>query len=494
MFTNQLSSRSSRLNILVGLVGIVIGIAAGFAAGVQPLYIWLAVIAVAAVVYFFAKFEQAVLGLLIVRTCLDPFSAQQIPAVYAIGVDALTLLYVLVMLLCGRRVQTDGFFWVFASWVMLQGLWVILLPLGGVGLDAAFLPESMREWVRLFSLLMVYLLVMQMKNRLPPQNMISTLYLALVIPLTVALMQMFVPHLLPPFLVDGGGGEIGGMPVEGPSRIRGTIGHPNPFATLLLMFIALTCWRLGNAKYRLPWLLILGLLSFFFVSTKTLTGLTMLATFVLVFVLPKLSVFYLISGLIFFVFVIGLFANSDFGRQRLDSIANTPLLNPDIDISRAILLAHGDNNSFNWRLSQWNLLLTSVFPQSPLLGYGLGLSIQAGGNGYLPHNDFIRALIEGGIIGFVTFIGFFVAIGFRLIQLIRAAPPGSPQRNLCFILLAVMFSILTGMLSDNIWTHTTLFFYFFTVMAIAGWNWDDLGEQESVGSVGRGGSNVLPNT
>ncbi len=473
MLNNQPSSRSSLLALLVGLAGVGIGVVAGFYAGVEPRYLWLGVVAVAAVVCFFTYFEQSVLGLLVVRTCLDPFSAQQIPAAYALGLDALTLLYVIVMLFRGRRVHTDSFWWFFAGWVMLQGLWVILLPLGGLGLYGGFLPESIREWIRLFSWLMVYLLVMQLKDRISPQKLILRMYLALVIPVTVALMQMFVPSLLPFWLVDGSS-EAGGMPVEGPSRIRGTTGHPNGFATLLLMFISLTCWKLGNSKHRLQWLLMLGLLAFCFVSTKALTGLTMLGTFVVVVVAPRLKLVNLIGGVLFFAVIIGLFANSEFGQQRLGSLANTPLLNPQMDLSRAILLSTGDGNSFNWRLSQWNLLLTTVFPQYPIFGYGLGLSIQAGGNSYLPHNDYVRALVEGGIVGFGTYIGFFVAIGIRLIQLIRWAGSKSAQGNLCFILLAVMFSMLAGMITDNIWSHTTLFFYFFTALAIAGWNWNDV--------------------
>ena len=473
MLNNQPSSRSSLLALLIGLAGVGIGVVAGFYAGVEPRYLWLSVVAVAAVVCFFTYFEQSVLGLLIVRTCLDPFSGQQIPAAYALGLDALTLLYVIVMLFRGRRVHTDSFWWFFAGWVMLQGLWVILLPLGGVGLNGGFLPESLREWIRLFSWLLVYLLVMQLKDRLTPKKAIACLFLALVIPVSVALMQALVPSMLPSFLQDGGG-EIGGMPVAGPSRIRGTIGHPNGFASLLLLFISLTYWKLTISKPPWPWLVILGLLAFCFVSTKALTGLTMLAVFVLVLVAPRLSLINLIGGVLFFGVIIALFANSEFGQQRLGSLANTPLLNPQMDLSRAILLSTGDGNSFNWRLSQWNLLLTTVFPEYPIFGYGLGLSIQAGGNGYLPHNDYVRALVEGGIVGFVTYIGFFVAIGLRLILLIRSAPPRSPQRNLCFILLAVMFGILTGMLSDNIWSHTILFFYFLTALAIAGWNWNNL--------------------
>jgi len=477
MFTNQLSSRSSRLNLLVGLAGIVIGIAAGFAAGVQPRNVWLALIAVAAVVYFFAKFEQAVLGLLIVRSAIDSFVALQLPSVFAIGLDALTLLYVTVMLLTKRTtVQTDQFWWFFAGWIALQGLWVILLPLGGLGLGGWLLQESTREWVRLFTWLMVYLLVMQLKNRLPPDKVISALLLSLIIPIIVALMQMFLPSLLPGELSAVGGDTEGLTSQE--ARIKGTLGHPNGFATFLFLFIGLTWWKLEHSKQRWPWLILLGLLSFFYVSTKALFSLMMLAVFVLVLIAPKLSIPKLMGGVLLFAVVICLFTSTEFGQQRISSIANTPLLNPDIDISRAILMSEGDHNSFNWRLSQWYLFI-KAWQQYPVFGYGLGLSIQVGGNGLLPHNDYIRVLVEQGIVGFVAFVAFFVVQGMRLVWLIRHAPLGSKQRDLCLVLLAIFLSIPVGMITENIWTHTMLFLYWYSVSAVAGWDWNNLPPSES---------------
>ena len=266
MLSNQ-PNRQSHV-IWVSLAGIIVGAVAGFTAGANPIYLLLAIVAIPIVVYFLTNFEQAVLNLLAVRTCLDPFSGKQIPAAYGIGMDALTLLYVTITLLRGRRIRTDGFWWFFAGWVLLQGLWVILLPLEGVGLNDYYLPGGIREWIRLFSWVMVYLLVMQLKDRVPPKKAIAWLFISLVIPVTVALMQMFVPSLLPSFLNEGG--AVGGMPVSEISRIKGTMGHPNAFATTLLLFISLTYWKLTNSKQKLPWFLIMGLIALCFVSTKAL--------------------------------------------------------------------------------------------------------------------------------------------------------------------------------------------------------------------------------
>ncbi len=178
----------------IGLAGLVIGLLTAF----MPVYLALIVGAIAVVFSFFASFEQTVLGLLILRSALDPFSARQIPSLFAIGVDVLTLLYVAVTLLTGRVVRTDKFWWFFAGWVVLQGLGVILIPLGEQDLDAGAFLNSIREWVRLFSSLMVYLLVMQLQNRLHPQKIISTLFFALILPLTAATIQMLVPASMLP--------------------------------------------------------------------------------------------------------------------------------------------------------------------------------------------------------------------------------------------------------------------------------------------------------
>ncbi|PIG94125.1 O-antigen ligase family protein [Gloeocapsopsis sp. IPPAS B-1203] len=470
MLISDLKLPSSRLAFWVSIGGVAVGIVAGFLAGAQPLYLGLAIVAVVAVIYFFADFERAVLGLLILRSSLDIFSAQQIPAAFAIGVDALTLLYVTVQLLTHQSVQTDRFWWFFAGWVALQGLWVILLPLGGLGLDASVLPDSIREWVRIFSWLAFYLLVMQLQGRVAPNKIISLLFVSLIVPVTVALLQMFVPSsLLPPLLSTE---NVSGLySVEGANRIKGTLGHPSGLATYLLLFIGLTYWKLKLTKRSLPLLILLGLLVFVFVGSKSLSGLAMLGTFVLVATASQLKLKNAIAGILLLVIVLGLFISTPFGQERLNTFANTPLFNPNIDVSRAILLSRTDLNSFNWRLAQWTFLLQS-WQNSPFLGHGLSTSHYLSVFHNYAHNDYIRALVEEGIVGLIAFLAFLGAQFIRLVYLLRTTPQNSPQRNLCFILLAILISMLVAMATDNIWRHTPFFFYWWSVFAVAGWNWN----------------------
>ncbi|MEC4815916.1 MAG: O-antigen ligase family protein, partial [Scytonema sp. PMC 1069.18] len=468
MLSNQRSSRFSRLAILIGLTGVGMGLAIGFLLGTtKPLYLGLAVLVVPIVFLFFTHFEQAVIGLLIVRSALDPFSTLQIPAAFALGLDALTLLYVIIMLMTRRTVHTDGFWWFLVGWMAFQGLWLILMPLGGVGLDASFLSFSIREWVRMASWALVYLLVMQLKDRTPPHKIVSGLFLALIIPLTVAMMQMFLPSLLPPiFQATGPDGDFGSMSLYEANRVRGTLGHYNTFTTFLLLFIGLTCWKLGHARQRRPWILLLGVLAFFYVSTKALFGLVILGCFLLFLLAPRLNLVNLLGGIVLFALVIGLFASTPFGQERLASIADTPLLNPDIDISRAILLSSADGNSFNWRLAQWHYLI-QAWERYPILGYGLLASPFITPLQNYAHNDYVRALAEGGIIGIGAFLVFLGAQAIRLVQLSKRAAQKSPQRELCSIMLAILFALTVGMITENIWTHTTLYFYWWALFAVA---------------------------
>lgn len=468
MFTNQPLSPGSRLALFVGLLGVGIGVFAGFLVGANPQLLGMGLIAAVLLIWFFAKFEQAVISLLILRSSLDIFYAQQIPAAFAIGLDALTLLYVTTQLLTGKPIKVDKFWWFFATWVALLGVSVILLSLGGLGLDGSYFPEVIREWVRLFSWLMAYLLIMQLQQRMHPHKIVNALFLSLVAPLTAATLQLIVPSsLLPPLLAPR---ALAITDIEGASRVNGTLGFANTFATFLIFFLGLTYWKLERSQRRWPWLVLMSVIIFFIVTTKTLVCLVMASVLIVVLIAPKFSPVKLIGGILLFAVIIGLFASTDFGRERLASVLETPLFNPDMDISRSILLSNSDGNSFNWRLAHWDTLL-KAWRQSPTFGYGLGTTSIIGGNE--AHNDYVRWLVEGGVVGLGLFLTFLGANFVRLAKLWFSSPQGSPQKDLALVLFATLVAISIGMLTENIWSHTALFYYWLTTSAIVGWDWNN---------------------
>ncbi len=461
-------SRIQSLTPWIILGGIISGILIGFLVVINPIYLLALILVIFGVTAFFLKFEITVLTLLIIRSSLDIFSDYQIPSAFALAVIALTVIYIIIQLFTRQPLITDKVWWFLAFWLILQGLWVILLPLGGLGLDGSYLSLAIREWIRLLSWVTIYLLVIQLKGKIAPQTIVSLLFLGLVIPCTVAMVQIILPSsVLPSFLVvyPSGAFDIG-------SRINGTLGHPNTFTTFTFLFMALTYWKQSHTKNRQLWLIVLGIVAFFFVGAKALFGLMMLGTWLLCHFVRRASLLNIFGGLILFGLVIALFASTPFGQERLGSLSQTPIFNPDINLWTGILTSKWDGNSFNWRLAQWHYLLQQ-WQNYPLLGYGLGVNKLISANGLEPHGDYVRFLVETGVIGFMVFLGFWWGQLAYLFHLMRTSIPGSMKQDFCFTLVSIMIALSIGMITENIWSHTTLFFYWFTFLAIAGWDWNE---------------------
>lgn len=468
---NQKASNTAKLLPWVLVIsGISIGILYGFLAGTVPIYLLALLVGGLLAALFFVKFDVAVIGLLVIRSSLDAFSDLQVPSALGLATIIFSICYVIIALLTQRPIRTDKFWWFFLAWMFLQAVWIILLPLDALGFDTSLLMESIYEWLRLFTWVIVYFLVMQLSERIPAEKILNLLFFSLCFPLFIATMQLFARSLLPTIFVhvasDSSLAEASG------TRAHATFAHPNSFATYLLIFLGLTWWKFNQSKPRWPWAVLIGVLVFFVVGTKAIFILGMLGVTVIILIIPKLNLTRIIGAFLLFTVIIGLFTSTEFGQQRLQSIYRTPLLNPHIDTSKAILLSQGDFNSFNWRIAQW-YRLTKAWENYPVLGYGIGLSYELGDRRLLPHNDYLRAMVEEGIIGLILFVIFLVAQVGRLVWLIKIKPGTQSQQQLRFILLSILLSMLLGMCTDNLWSNTAAYFYWWAIFAIVGWNWSD---------------------
>jgi len=470
-------SGNDRLSLVVGVLGAGIGLVLGVISGIQPILLGLVIFTLASVICFFSYFEQTVLGLLILRSSLDIFSAQQIPAVFAVGLNILTILYVFSFLLLKKKIYVDKFWCFFITWVSGQALWVGLILVRNWGFGEGLFRRGVEEWLRLFSWAMVYLLIMQLKNSIHPEKVINWLFISLIAPLSVAMIQIIVPpSVLPSFLI------FSSDSIEAGSRINGTIGHPNALASFTVLFIGLSLWKSGKSEKNLPWLILIGLLVFILTTTQSLGGIVLITIFSIAYISTRLKISNLIGALILIGLALTLFGSSDFGRERLVSLYETPILNRDISLSNTLLLAQADGNSLNWRIAQWTYLL-DFWQRFPIMGYGLKTANTIGIYKNYAHNDYVAALVEQGIVGLFAFLAFLSAQFTHLIRIInRTFPkPTNSQKALCSVLIALLVGICVAMFAANIISQTTLFFYWFALLAVAGWDWspNTSKEQES---------------
>ncbi|MEM6450070.1 MAG: O-antigen ligase family protein [Cyanobacteria bacterium P01_D01_bin.105] len=418
---------------------------------------------------FSSLWTQITLGILLARSALDLYSGRGIPAAFAIAVDLFVFAFIARQWVLRKPIHTDRFWWVIMGWIALQGIWVTLLPIGGLGGTAAMTPEALREWVRFFSLGMVYLLTMQLRDRIPPDRLASLLLLSLVVPLSMAALQMTAVDL-PGFLQS----DLGWKDFAGNSdRINSTLGHYNSFASFTLLFIALTLWRLQISQQRWKWVLLLGGLLYCLVATRSLTGLAMLIVFGGLYFLPRLKGKGLLGALALAV-ALGILLSTELGQARLVELTKTPLLNPDLTFQQAAALQAADmaefRNSFNWRLLQWRDLFAN-WQLHPWLGYGLASTKSISIFDTTSHNDYLRFLVEGGVAGLSLFLAFMVAQIIRTLQLIRQSLPRSPQRALAQALFPFSVALMVGMVTGNVMVHTATLFYWWVLLALLGWNW-----------------------
>lgn len=468
MTLNYSTKPVTATSILVIFGGVLVAAVMGWGAGINFVIPLAMVVLVFSFLMLGLRFEYTVLSLLCVRSAIDIFSAQQIPALFAIGLDLLAMAYVALLLLTRQKVHTNRFFWFFAAWVVFQGLWVILLPMGGLGMGAGHTIVAFREWIRLFSWLMVYLLVMQLKGKIHPRSVVKTLFLSLILPVFAASLQLILPaSALPQFLAHRGKAFTA---LENASRVNGTLGHPNTLVTFLVLFLGLLYWQMIHAKRSWPWLIPMGIVVFFIVATKALVGLVMTGVLITVIIAPRLSIPKFIGAIVVFGLIVALFASSEFGRERLLLFGTLPFFNPDLDLSRAILLRRLTTNSLYWRLEQWTLLL-DAWQDERWLGYGWEASKFLTHLENKAHSDYVRALVEGGIIGFISYLTFLGGIAVHLVQICRSHLSTRVQGDLALVLLAMLIAMVVAMLTENIWSHTALFFYWLTLIALCSWDW-----------------------
>jgi O-antigen ligase len=120
-------------------------------------------------------------------------------------------------------------------------------------------------------------------------------------------------------------------------------------------------------------------------------------------------------------------------------------------------------NSFSWRILYWQ----KVFPllgQNPITGIGPDMVERSTPEAAPPHNSFLQALVEGGILGFALFILFLVALWRDLIEGGRRLTRGLP-RGVAVAAAASALALFLQLFSENILTNTAIPWYLVVCVA-----------------------------
>jgi O-antigen ligase len=114
------------------------------------------------------------------------------------------------------------------------------------------------------------------------------------------------------------------------------------------------------------------------------------------------------------------------------------------------------STSLGWRFYKWGTLITK-WEENPLFGKGLGTTTSAEGNevettaGHAPHNEYLRYLVETGVVGLAILLWAALILVRRLAQLRRV--PGT--LNMGTLGLAIVVGCLFNAFADNTFLYTT---------------------------------------
>lgn len=391
--------------------------------------------------------EVLFLILLVVRSSTEAFSSLAIaigPTVVNVSVavvllmDAIGGIY-LGLLWIRREWNLDRIGLIFLVWVLSLAPWVYLAASqwGIPGLTGA------REWVRLLSLVLLYLAVRAIALRRGPERVLRILLLALPVPLAATYYQILV------------------SPDE---RAFGVMVHPNNLAAFLVVMIALIVWRIAHpmqsTRGRLLWGSILLLILGGLIASVSSNGWLMFGVFLIAFALLaggwRFKAVGITVGLAFLTLFSVLFLQETrLQREIWQNLEALGFSNPEESLGGGTL---------EGRFVMWKGLV-KVWERQPLQGYGLNATPFVNPVvGKLAHNDFIRYLVEGGVFGLLLFVFFQAAVGKELFRLWRGA--GDPKNRLLVGLgFGVYLAWVVGSIGSNLITHTVFQVYFWALLA-----------------------------
>lgn len=243
--------------------------------------------------------------------------------------------------------------------------------------------------------------------------------------------------------------EVG---LEPSFRAKSTLTHPTAFGFYLLTVscLLLSIYRsVVSSVYRFGIICLLLVISVNVVFTFTRGVWVAFVTAVLIFSFLQYKKFLFLFPLLFY----GIFQTIPYVYERIEPLFNSQQYK---------------YTSFAWRTKLWTESIP-FFYDNPVFGTGIGtyefISRQISGKYMAAHNDYVRLLIETGLVGALSFtaiLGSLLVLSLKAWR--RAATEFQKSLSAGFISLLIAYLILS--LTDNLFNNGAFQWYFWTFAAM----------------------------
>jgi putative inorganic carbon (HCO3(-)) transporter len=303
------------------------------------------------------------------------------------------------------------------------------------------LSQSLTEIAELLSFVVLFVLIVDsLRAEKDIRRMVSFLVLSSLVPLSVGLVQVCSNFDLSVFSLE-------------PSfRVSATLTHPNAYAFYLVMIIVLSVSLFIQTKSRTHRSLLFFLITLLLVSlvfTYTRSAWIGLALAVLGVAILKNRKLLIVAPLTFY----GLMLAFPFISLRFDALFNPELFR---------------YTSLAWRIELWSASIP-YFLSHPIFGNGFGtfqlIGFQIDDWSAAAHNDYLRLLVETGIIGLSGFLILLVSLARLGIKAKRKATDRYfsyiTSGFVCFLSAYVLMSF-----TDNLFNHGGVQWYFWAYAGV----------------------------
>lgn len=260
-----------------------------------------------------------------------------------------------------------------------------------------------------------------------------------------------------PLVYTAGGAAFGHTPVEVKgtvTRVVGTFVQSNAFGSylMLLVIMGVAVWPHVRGRMRVGLTILLAACAVALVLTYTLAAI--LGAFVGLVVVgikqdKRLLVALVVATLLTLVAAPTL-------ASRLATVTNT---------STYAGTTH-EGNSLAWRLDYW-AQIAPLADQNPVTGIGYGTTGALTQQGKEPHNDYLRAYIETGVLGLIAYLTFILLLIRMGIRAARAAPRGTLDRSVAVGYLGCAVALALASIGANQINGVAQLWYFVAFAAAA---------------------------
>jgi putative inorganic carbon (HCO3(-)) transporter len=245
--------------------------------------------------------------------------------------------------------------------------------------------------------------------------------------------------------------DAGNHDVAGVNRVYATFAHPTSLSEYLIMVLSLAVpLFIVQRRSKNAWVLlsIVAIALMLVLSTYTRTAwLAVIACAIYVGIrLNRRILVWLVAGAVFLAVV----APSVVGR--FSDLSNESA-GPDIPA-----------NSLDWRVQYWGTLL-ELSEEQRLTGIGFDMAEVVTPDKLEPHNIYVEAVVETGVLGLVALCGFIASLASSVRRRLRDAEPGI-DGGLATAAMFAGVALLVMSVTENLITQPVLYFYAAAAMTV----------------------------